>query len=189
MKNNRAARCGLTVGLAIYGLSIARHADGGSLLDNIDLPVHETGHLVFSPFGDFMQFAGGTLFQLIMPAIFVGYFLRRKETHSASVALWWRFPGYKTHRPWHPFYEYAGWLKRFARKPSAKRRTARSCPTTRLERPFSKSRTSGLCRVGSRIICSFAILTLPGKPQVNGQSPLTGASGRVNLEEARPGRG
>ena len=86
MKNNRAARCGLTVGLAIYGLSIARHADGGSLLDNIDLPVHETGHLVFSPFGDFMQFAGGTLFQLIMPAIFVGYFLRRKETHSASVA-------------------------------------------------------------------------------------------------------
>ena len=36
-----------------------------------------------------MQFAGGTLFQLIMPAIFVGYFLRRKDSHSASVALWW----------------------------------------------------------------------------------------------------
>jgi len=44
----------------------------------------------------------------------------------ASVGLWWRFPSYKTHRPWHPFYEYAGWLKRFARKPSAKRRTARA---------------------------------------------------------------
>jgi hypothetical protein len=36
-----------------------------------------------------MQFAGGTLFQLIMPAIFVGYFLRREDRHSASVALWW----------------------------------------------------------------------------------------------------
>jgi capsular polysaccharide export protein len=44
----------------------------------------------------------------------------------ASVALWWRFPKYRTHRPWHPFYEYGGWLKRFARKPSAKRRTART---------------------------------------------------------------
>lgn len=44
----------------------------------------------------------------------------------ASVGLGWRFPGYQTHRPWHPFYEYGGWLKRFARKPSAKRRTARA---------------------------------------------------------------
>jgi hypothetical protein len=87
--NDRAARLGLTVVLAIYGLSIAGHPDGGSLLDNVDLPIHETGHLVFSPFGDFMQFAGGTVFQVVMPAIFVVYFLRRKDRHSASVALWW----------------------------------------------------------------------------------------------------
>lgn len=89
VKNSRNVRLGLTLLLALYGLSIARHPDGGSLMDNVDLPIHETGHLVFSPFGDFMQFAGGTLFQLIMPAIFVGYFLRRKDRHSASVALWW----------------------------------------------------------------------------------------------------
>ena len=43
---------------------------------------------MFSPFGEFMQFLGGTLFQLIMPAAFVGYFLRR-DRHAASVALWW----------------------------------------------------------------------------------------------------
>jgi hypothetical protein len=89
VNSNRAARLALTIGLAIYGLNIARHPDAGSLMDNVDLPIHETGHLVFSPFGDFMQFAGGTLFQLIMPAIFVAYFLRRKDRHSASVALWW----------------------------------------------------------------------------------------------------
>lgn len=89
MTNTRAVRFGTTILLAVYGLSIARHPDAGSLMDNIDLPIHETGHLVFSPLGDFMQFAGGTLFQLIMPAVFVGYFLRRKDTHSASVALWW----------------------------------------------------------------------------------------------------
>jgi capsular polysaccharide export protein len=44
----------------------------------------------------------------------------------ATVLLAWRFPEYQTHRPWHPFYEYAGWIRRFARKPSAKRRTARA---------------------------------------------------------------
>lgn len=89
MNNTRAARFGLTIVLAVYGLSIARHPAAGSLMDNVDLPIHETGHLVFAPFGDFLQFAGGTLFQLILPAIFVGYFLRRKDAHSASVALWW----------------------------------------------------------------------------------------------------
>jgi hypothetical protein len=89
VQNTRAVRLGLTILLAIYGLNIARRPDAGSLMDTVDLPIHETGHLVFSPFGDFMQFAGGTLFQLIMPAIFVGYFLRRKDHHSASVALWW----------------------------------------------------------------------------------------------------
>jgi hypothetical protein len=61
----------------------------GSLVDNVDLPIHETGHLVFSPFGEFMQFLGGTLFQLIMPSVFVGYFLKRGDRHAASVALWW----------------------------------------------------------------------------------------------------
>lgn len=89
MDNARGARLGATIFLAVYGVSIARHPDGGSLLDNIDLPIHETGHLVFSPFGDFLQFAGGTLFQLIVPMVFVGYFLREKNRHSASVALWW----------------------------------------------------------------------------------------------------
>jgi capsular polysaccharide export protein len=43
----------------------------------------------------------------------------------ASVLLQWRFPGYRTHRPWHPFVEYAGWLRQFARKPGAARRTDR----------------------------------------------------------------
>ncbi len=44
----------------------------------------------------------------------------------ASVALMPWFTKYRTHRPWHPFVEYAGWIRRFARKPSAKRRTARA---------------------------------------------------------------
>jgi capsular polysaccharide export protein len=55
----------------------------------------------------------------------------------ASVLLAWRFPEYKTHRPWHPFYEYAGWIRRFARKPSAQRRTMRAMKEIMAdEKPF-----------------------------------------------------
>ncbi len=58
-------------------------------MDSVDLPIHETGHLVLAPFGEFLQFLGGTLFQLIMPSAFIVYFARRRDAHAASVALWW----------------------------------------------------------------------------------------------------
>ena len=85
----KAGRLALTLVLAVYGFRLLLHPDGGSIVDNIDLPIHETGHIVFGPFGDFVQFLGGTLFQLIMPAAFVIYFFRRHDRHAASVALWW----------------------------------------------------------------------------------------------------
>jgi capsular polysaccharide export protein len=44
----------------------------------------------------------------------------------ASVLLLPFYPGYRTHRPWHPFVEYGGWLYKFARKPWARRRIARA---------------------------------------------------------------
>jgi capsular polysaccharide export protein len=56
-------------------------------------------------------------------------FLRRATEdvlyNLATVALAWRFPGYRTHRPWHPFVEYAGWLAKFAQRPLARRRSDR----------------------------------------------------------------
>lgn len=82
-------RRAFTVALFFYGLYDLSHLGRGTLLDAVDLPIHETGHLVFGPFGEFIGFAGGTLFQLIMPAAFVVYFARRRDGHSASVALWW----------------------------------------------------------------------------------------------------
>jgi hypothetical protein len=75
--------------LALFGLRLLLHPDAGSLMDAVDLPIHETGHLVFAPFGEFINVLGGTLFQLIMPSAFVVYFMRRGDRHAASVALWW----------------------------------------------------------------------------------------------------
>ena len=78
-----------TLFLLVYGLYDLAHLGRGTLLDGVDLAIHETGHLVFGPFGEFIGFAGGTLFQLIMPVTFVIYFARRGDEHAASVALWW----------------------------------------------------------------------------------------------------
>lgn len=61
----------------------------GSFLDTVDLPIHETGHLLFRPFGQFMMVAGGSLFQVTMPAIFVGYFVWQRSFYSAAIVLFW----------------------------------------------------------------------------------------------------
>ena len=86
---NPNARRALSVALLAYGVYGLRHQGEGTLLDGVDLAIHETGHLVFGPFGEFIGFAGGTLFQLLMPTFFLIYFLRRRDQYAASVALWW----------------------------------------------------------------------------------------------------
>ena len=83
------AKVGLTVLLAVYGFIILGSPDSFRIIDNVDLAIHETGHLIFAPFGEFLGFLGGTLFQVIVPLTFFGYFLRQCDRHAASVLLWW----------------------------------------------------------------------------------------------------
>lgn len=75
--------------LSIYFLSVAYAPLNGSFLDLVDLPIHEAGHLFFRPLGEFMMIAGGTLFQLIVPAVFVGYFAWKHQYYSAAAVLFW----------------------------------------------------------------------------------------------------
>lgn len=75
--------------LTLYFLWIAYNPLAGSFLDMVDLPIHETGHFVFAPLGEFMGFAGGSLFQVIMPAAFVGYFVWKQSYYSAAIVLFW----------------------------------------------------------------------------------------------------
>src|SRR3982750_2291227 len=72
-----------------YCLWIAFDPMQGSFLDNVDLPIHETGHLLFRPLGEFMGIAGGSLFQVILPAVFVGYFVWQRKYYSAAIVLFW----------------------------------------------------------------------------------------------------
>ncbi len=75
--------------LTLYFLWIAFDPMQGSFLDMVDLPIHETGHLIFGIFGEFIGMAGGTLFQLILPAVFVGYFWWNEKYFSAAIVLFW----------------------------------------------------------------------------------------------------
>lgn len=63
---------------------------GGSFMHNINLPFHEFGHVLFSPFGNFMMILGGSLFQLTMPlGLMLAFIIMRRDTFAASVMLWW----------------------------------------------------------------------------------------------------
>lgn len=75
--------------LTVYFLWIAIAPMQGSFLDLVDLPIHETGHLIFRLFGEFMMIAGGSLFQIILPAVFVGYFWWNEKHYSAAIVLFW----------------------------------------------------------------------------------------------------
>lgn len=74
---------------SVYFLWIAYVPIGGSFLDNVDLPIHEFGHLLFRIFGEFLGIAGGSLFQVILPAVFVGYFIWQRSYYSAAIVLFW----------------------------------------------------------------------------------------------------
>ena len=75
--------------LTVYFLWIAYHPLQGSFLDLVDLAIHEAGHLIFRIFGEFLGIAGGSLFQVIMPAVFVGYFIWHYKYYSAAVVMFW----------------------------------------------------------------------------------------------------
>jgi hypothetical protein len=61
-----------------------------SFMHLVNLPFHEAGHLIFSPFGKFIQTLGGTLGQLLMPLICCAVLLvKTRDAFGASIALWW----------------------------------------------------------------------------------------------------
>jgi hypothetical protein len=62
---------------------------GSSFLHGPLLVFHEAGHVIFRPFGEFMTVLGGTLGQLLMPAIMAGaLLLRNRDPFGAAVGTW-----------------------------------------------------------------------------------------------------
>jgi len=59
------------------------------LMDNIDLVIHEAGHVFFSLFGKFIYTLGGTLMQVIIPLIIAVFFFRNSYRTGVQFALLW----------------------------------------------------------------------------------------------------
>jgi hypothetical protein len=89
----RWARWAIVIGLAIWTIQFARtplSSDAlGSFLHLPDLIFHEAGHIIFSPFGQFMTVLGGSLLQFLIPVIAMIAFVRQREPFSASICAWW----------------------------------------------------------------------------------------------------
>ena len=61
-----------------------------SFLHNIVLPIHEAGHVLFIPFGEFLTILGGSFLQLALPfGIGVAFILKNRDNFGAAVCLWW----------------------------------------------------------------------------------------------------
>lgn len=62
---------------------------GASFMHGPLLVFHEAGHVIFSPFGEFMAVLGGTLAQLLLPAVIIAAFLwRNRDPVGAAFGGW-----------------------------------------------------------------------------------------------------
>jgi hypothetical protein len=63
--------------------------DYASLIAGLNLGIHELGHFVFAPFGEFLTAAGGTLLQCIVPIVGAIMFLRQRDWFAITFATGW----------------------------------------------------------------------------------------------------
>lgn len=76
--------------LSFLFASVQSNVAGRSFMHLVNLPFHEAGHIIFSPFGRFLQVLGGTLGQLLMPAVCMAVLLlRTRDPFGAAMAQWW----------------------------------------------------------------------------------------------------
>ena len=85
--------------LALYGFFGASNytVDGflnGSdrnmmFLHGVNLIFHEAGHTILAIFGRFLHILGGSLMQIMVPAVIAGYFVVTRQMYASAIALCW----------------------------------------------------------------------------------------------------
>lgn len=89
MKQRDTTKTVIAAVFTVYFLWCASNPEDARFTHLINLPIHEAGHVFFRILGEFMGVAGGSLFQIIVPIIFFGYFVYYKKLFSASIVLFW----------------------------------------------------------------------------------------------------
>jgi hypothetical protein len=92
-------RLGLVIPFVLYGLfcghqyTVSKFINDPpalmSFLHGVNLIFHEAGHILFMPFGYFMTILGGSLNQILIPAVIAGYFWFKGQKYSSAVTAFW----------------------------------------------------------------------------------------------------
>jgi len=73
----------------LFGYDYRDGEIGESFMHDILLPIHEAGHVLFRPFGEFMMILGGSLFQVALPfCIGVAFIMKNRDNFGAAVGFW-----------------------------------------------------------------------------------------------------
>jgi len=94
---SRVSRVGGAIILSLYTLFLIYAArDTSSFLfpDNVNLMIHEAGHLFFSWGGRTLMLLGGTLGELIVPGLCAAFFFYHRQTYGVVFALFWLFENF-----------------------------------------------------------------------------------------------
>lgn len=96
LDKNRLYGCALMLaliaywGFRLYGMDYRDGEMGTSFMHNILLVIHEAGHRLFMPFGEFMTILGGSLFQVLLPLICAATLLwTTRDAFGAGLGVWW----------------------------------------------------------------------------------------------------
>ena len=84
---SRAAFLGWVCFYVIALLYLANNFTRLTLFDNEHLPIHEAGHLFFSYFGETLHLWGGTIFQLLIPALLALYFAAQGQLPGTTFCI------------------------------------------------------------------------------------------------------
>jgi len=75
--------------IAFYAWARLRNEEYWDPLDDLNLAIHEAGHVLFQLTGEPGLTLGGSLFQVLVPLVFVGYFWYSKQRFAAAVVMSW----------------------------------------------------------------------------------------------------
>lgn len=93
----RVSRVGGSIVVALYLLFLLyawRDTTGFLFLDYANLIIHEAGHPFFSWFGHTLMILGGTLGELIVPALSAAFFFCHRQTYGFAFSVFWFFENF-----------------------------------------------------------------------------------------------
>ena len=83
------ARVMIIAGLFLFYTRWFGKEDYFSFLDFVNLAAHEAGHVFLGFFGRFIMMLGGTIFQLLIPAVCLIHFMRQGANLAWQLCLFW----------------------------------------------------------------------------------------------------